>query len=53
MALILNVSRTGTRNRVRSRLSVFPNPGKLNPGFFLGKFSAKRAARSALTVLTL
>src|SRR5580693_2506592 len=43
----VNVSRTGTRRRLRSRSGVFPNPEKLNPRFFLGKFSAKRAARSA------
>jgi hypothetical protein len=43
----VNVSRTGTRNRVRSRLEVFPKPKKLNPGFFWGNFPTKRSPVSA------
>jgi hypothetical protein len=37
----VNVSRTGTRNRVRSRPQVFPNPEMSNPGFFWGNFLGK------------
>src|SRR5580704_998470 len=41
----VNVSRTGTRSRLRSRSGVFPSPKKLNPRFFFGEIFRPLAAR--------